>query len=498
VIVKTRVVGVIAALVMIGCAAPPATTPAETPPAETAAPDTVPGADGGTIAWERGADGVESGYLEVPVDYDDPGRDMMRLFIARRAATDPERRIGSLLINPGGPGFGGADYAAFAPQILDADLLTHFDVVAWDPRGTGLSEPAIDCIDDYDLHFASLDTASDPVAESERLARLFVEGCVDANGDILGHVGTNNSARDIDAIRRALGEDQISYLGFSYGSELGGVWVTLFPDTVRAAVFDGAADPTADSFEASLQQIAGFEATLATFLADCSARPTCRFNNRGDAEGGFDRLLTSLEDAPIPGLPGRPDVGRGIATSAAIMAMYAESFWPLLERALADAAEGDGAGLMSLFDTYYQYQGDGVWGDELEAFQVISCADTADRPSAAELRVRTTRAHQVAPRLVPADAEPGFFCTFFPPAIDPRIDITGAGAGPIVVIGATGDATTPLEGTRSMAAALDGGVLVVLESNNHGAYFTSGCVRAIVADYLIDARVPADGTQCRE
>ena len=484
-----------AAAVAVGCAEPPA---------QVLEPDTgigetnglTPDPDAPSIVWERNDDGVESGYLEVPIDYSDPEAGTLEIFVARRPAADPGRRIGSMLVNPGGPGFGGADYAAFAPQIFDTELLERFDIVGWDPRGTGLSAPSIDCIDDYDLYFASFDTAEDPAGESERLARAFVDGCFERSGEILDHVGTNNAARDIDMIRRALGEDQISYFGFSYGSELGGVWTTLFPDTVRAAVFDGAADPTADALESSLQQIAGFESTLATFLAGCSARPTCRFHNDGDAEGAFSALMSELDASPIPSVAGRPDVGRGVATNGVIMAMYNESFWPQLERALADAQNGDGAGLLGLHDTYYQYEGDGRWGDELEAFQVISCADTDERPSVAEMQARTPLYHAAAPRLVPIDAEPGFFCTFFPPALDPRVDITGTTEVPIVVIGATGDATTPLESTRAMAATLADSRLVILESNNHGAYFTSRCVRQIVVDYFVEGVVPDDGTVC--
>ncbi len=486
-------IGLAVAVVAAGCAEPPVSVLEPEPEIEHGGASDP---DAPSIDWQRNDDGVESGYLEVPIDYSNPDAGTLEVFVARRPAGDPRQRIGSMLVNPGGPGFGGADYAAFAPQIFDSELLDRFDIVGWDPRGTGMSNPSIDCIDDYDLYYASLDTAADPAGESERLARRFVEGCLERSGDILDHVGTNNSARDMDMIRRALGEEQISYFGFSYGSELGGVWATLFPGTVRAAVFDGAADPTADALESSLQQIAGFESTLGTFLANCSARPTCRFHNDGDAAGAFSALMSALDESPIPSLPGRPDVGRGVATNGVIMAMYAESFWPQLERALADAQNGDGAGLLALHDTYYQYEGNGRWGDELEAFQVISCADVEERPTVAELQASTPLFHAAAPRLVPIDAEPGFFCTFFPPALDPRIDITGAGAGPIVVLGATGDPTTPIDSTRAMAGALADSRLVELDSNNHGTYFTSWCVRRIVADYFVKGIVPEDGTFC--
>ncbi|MCB0968721.1 MAG: alpha/beta fold hydrolase, partial [Ilumatobacter sp.] len=170
------------------------------------------------IAWEEFDDETDVATLVVPVDYENPGGEQFELFVTRHRALDPDARIGSLLINPGGPGFGGSDYALFATQIFDRDLLEHFDIVGWDPRGTGLSEPAIDCIDDYDPYFTALDLTPDTDEEREQVvgvAANFVEACETNNADYYQYVGTNNSARDMDALRQALGEDTISYFGFS-------------------------------------------------------------------------------------------------------------------------------------------------------------------------------------------------------------------------------------------------------------------------------------------
>ena len=187
-------------------------------------------------------------------------------------------------MNPGGPGFGGSEFAIFAELVpYDEELLDHFDIIGWDPRGTGQSEPFIDCIDDYDRFFAEPDITPESAQERQEavdLAEEFADDCVANNADIIEHVGTNNSARDIDVIRRALGEETISFFGFSYGSELGATWATLFPDTVRAAVFDGASNPAADPTQSSIQQLRGFEDTLATFLAECSAQHRLRVPQR--------------------------------------------------------------------------------------------------------------------------------------------------------------------------------------------------------------------------
>jgi pimeloyl-ACP methyl ester carboxylesterase len=455
----------------------------------------------GDIAWEEFDDGVDVATLDVPVDYDDPDGPAFELFLARHRAADPDERIGSLLVNPGGPGFGGSEFAIFAELVpYDEELLDHFDIIGWDPRGTGQSEPFIDCIDDYDRFFAEPDITPDTAEERSQavqLAEEFAGDCVTNNADIIDHVGTNNSARDMDAIRRALGEETISFFGFSYGSELGATWATMFPGTVRAAVFDGASDPNADSTESSIQQLRGFESTLATFLAECSADPDCAFHNDGDAEGAFDELMVELDEEPIPGLPDRVDVNRRVAITGVIQAMYSEVYWPALEESLADARAGEGIGLQALADSYFQRQPDGTYGNELEAFQTIGCADTRERTTVEDDDAKAPAYTAAAPRLAPAGSVGDYSCTFFPEALDPRIDITGAGAGPIVVIGTTGDPATPLESSRAMAEALEDGRLVVVEAEQHTGYNVNRCINEVVNDYLVDLVPPDDGTECR-
>ncbi len=474
------------------------TAPVEAPTtvASTSAPvvpDEVP-----TLEWTELIDGTESAYLTVPADYSDPDGDTIELKIVRHRATDPANRIGSLLVNFGGPGFGSADSVSYMPFYFDPLLGERFDLIGWDPRGTGMSRPAIDCIDDFDPYVAELDHTPDDETERQAVidsAKDFADRCVERNGDLIGVVGTNNSARDMDMIRRALGEDKISYLGFSYGSELGATWATLFPDTVRAAVLDGAADPTADDFEWGLQQIGGFAQSVDTFLSQCSADPECAFYHNGHASMAFDRLMTSLDKNPVPSVAGRPPVNRDVAISAVIQAMYSDSMWPTLAEGLATAEAGDGSILLSLYDEYYGRFEDGTYGNELEAFQVISCADSAERLSIEESDAQGPFFTEAAPRLVP-EGTIEYFCEFFPKAADPRIDITGAGAGPIVVIGTTGDSATPLESTRTMAETLEDGRLVIVEANQHTGYGTNFCVDGVVNDYLVELVAPADETTC--
>ena len=454
-----------------------------------------------TIEWaEFGQDsGVETGSMVVPVDYANPTAGTFDLFLARHKAP-AATRIGSLLVNPGGPGFGGSDFAIYADQIYSRALLDHFDIIGWDPRGTGLTEPAIDCIDDYDHFFAGTDITPDDDAERQQLVDLaqeFAGDCEAKNADILPYVTTNNSARDMDMIRQALGEATISYFGFSYGSELGATWATLFPGTVRAAVLDGAADPNASFLESGLQQSEGFEGTLSTFLAQCSADTSCAFNNNGNAEGAFDALMQALDNQPIPTYPDRPALTRSMALTGVAQAMYSESYWPQLERSLSDAQYGDGAGLLDLYDSYYQRRADGTYDNSLEAFQSIVCMDDPERLTVAEEDASAADYQAVSPRFAPGTTG-SYFCTFFPPSIDPRVTITGAGAGPILVMGTTGDPATPLSSTEAMAAALEDGRLVVVTADQHTGYGVNQCSYDVVDNYLIDpvANAPADGTRC--
>lgn len=474
--------------------------------ASSSADDTTPGTAGtsvdpsnGTIAWEDcGNENVDCGYLLVPMDYDDPQGEQFELFIARHKAREPGQRIGSLLVNPGGPGFGGQILALAAPQIYSDDILDRFDIIGWDPRGTGASLPNIDCVDDYDYWFAGGDITPDTEQERQEAidaTRSYTDICFENNGEFIQYVGTNNTARDMDSIRRALGEETISYFGFSYGSELGAVWATLFPDTVRAAILDGAADPSADPIDDGLQQRRGFEEAIERFLAQCSSDRSCRFHNDGDAEGAFDELMAFLDENPIPTDEGRPDLTRGMALTSVAQAMYDQLYWSTLESALAEAADGDGSGLLELWDTYYQRGPDGVYGNELEAFIAIGCADEAERFTVDEADSYVPLFQEAAPRFSPYELG-DYSCTFWPAAIDPRVDVTGIDAGPIVVIGTTGDASTPLASTRNMARALEDGRLVIVDAEQHTGYSASACAQDLVDQYLIDLQAPDDETAC--
>jgi pimeloyl-ACP methyl ester carboxylesterase len=441
---------------------------------------------------------VQCSTLQVPFDYNNPSAGTFTLYVKLLPAANPTLRIGSMMVNPGGPGFGGSSLADDASYYFSTDITDHFDIIAWDPRGTGKSTPAVNCVDDYDEYFG-IDSPPDSPEENQALidaSQAFNDECMANSGEILPYISTQASATDMDSIRQALGEDKISYFGFSYGSELGATWATMFPQTVRAAVFDGAVDPQATSSQEGMAQAGGFEGQLTTFLAACSENSTCAFYNGGKAEAAFDSLLFALDAKPLVVSKDRTPVTQGVAFTAVAQAMYSDSNWPQLEQALVDAQQGDGSGLLQLYDDYYQRKEDGSYGNELEAFLAISCLDDPGSTSIKEVEAAVPDYVAVAPRLG-ANFGYGYSCALWPvkPAI--KIDVTGKGAGPIVVIGTTGDPATPLASTRKMAAALEQGVLLVVEANKHTGYGANECINTAVDSYLIDLTVPVNDTICR-
>ena len=452
-------------------------------------------ATGGKISWKPcknsdAADKLSCATFQVPFDYTNPSAGEFSLKVVRRTANKPSERIGSMLVNPGGPGFGGSYLPENATAYFSGALLDRFDIIGWDPRGTGESTPFVDCVSNYDEYFAVDPT---PETDEEKAALIaaskkFSEECGKKSGKILPYISTNNTVRDMDRLRAALGEDRITYFGFSYGSELGATWATMFPSTVRAAVLDGAADPDADYMEGGLQQAAGFERELTRFLARCSKTKTCPFYNGGKAEEAFDALMASLDKNPLSVRANRAKVNQAVALTAVSQAMYSSSMWDQLENSLASAQKGDGSGLLSLYDQYYQRTGDGTYGNELEAFNAIYCLDDPGPLTVEETESYIPQFKKAAPRLWPGFAG-GYGCVFWPAKADRRIDITGKNAGPIVVVGTTGDAATPLESSRKMAEKLEDGRFIVVTADRHTGYGENTCVTSSVDSYLITAKV---------
>jgi pimeloyl-ACP methyl ester carboxylesterase len=441
---------------------------------------------------------VECGNIEVPFDYADPEQGSFVLYIKKHNAANPADRIGSMMVNPGGPGFGGSSLADDAQYYFSQDLIDRFDIIAWDPRGTGESTPAVNCVDTFDEYFG-LDSPPETPEEKQALidaSQAFNDKCAENSGTILPFISTKASAQDINSLRLALGEEKVSFFGFSYGSELGTTWATMFPETVRAIVVDGAVDPNASSIQEGMAQAKGFEGQLATFLKQCSERTTCEFHNNGDAEAAFDKLVLDIDAKPLEVSKDRTPVTQGVLFTAVAQAMYSDYYWPQLSEALDAAQNGEGKGLLQLYDDYYQRKDDGTYGNELEAFLAISCLDDPGATSTEEVDSHIEDFIAAAPRLGGNFAY-GYSCALWPVKQAAKVNITGKGAGPIVVVGTTGDAATPLSSTRKMAQGLEQGILIVVDANQHTGYGANSCVVKAVDDYLIKLTVPANETTCK-
>ncbi|MEY2627328.1 MAG: hypothetical protein RJB08_1087 [Actinomycetota bacterium] len=408
------------------------------------------------LEW-KGCNGVECAELEVPRDYFAQPSATFTLKLERQRALKPDERIGVLLVNPGGPGAPGSSLAQNAAYYFSRDVLDHFDIVAWDPRGTGESTPAIDCIDNYDDYFRQPFTAQS--------AKSFVDGCTQRSGDILDHVGTIDAARDMEAIRRALGEKQVSYFGFSYGGVLGLAWQSMFPSTVRASVLDAPPSPIASRAERIASQAEGFERVLNEFLK----------------KNGLTSTFDSLTATPPDGLT------KQMILAAAVSALYDEESWPELADALNAAKAGDVSKITALYQGYY-YQDAGYedYRNTFEASVAIACFDDTQRAQVGDIA-------SFAPRLASFFA-PDELCAQWPTKSKESYFFRGTTANPTVIVGATEDPASPFVGVQAAASVAGNVRLITVDARRHTSYLNVDCVTKLVDDYLIKLTPPPNAT----
>ena len=450
------------------------------------------------LDWSPCGAGLQCSTLIVPKDDEAPSAGSITLFLKRRPASSPDQRIGSLLVNPGGPGVPGTDLVDHAVGAFDHRLLERFDIVGWDPRGTGQSGQIV-CADDLDPYFAldpvtSTDAGRAALAEA---AERFAHACEQRNGDLLPYVSTVATARDMERIRRALGEDRISYFGASYGSELGALWLTMFPKTVRAAVLDGVVDPNADAASTTRYEASGLEGALDAMLARCADDPSCPIYESGHPDQVFDRVMTSLETAPVPvaEAPQRPAINRGMAALGITGALYDETRWPSALSALASLERGNAKPMLDLYDSFLTL--DGRFPHLYDALLAVSCLDDPGPTDAAGLAELQRQALAAAPRMG-RSAVGVPFCAHWPVRGKPFPKVTGHGARPVLVIATTGDPILPAgaPAAASLAGSLEHAVLVTATANRHTGYRTSTCVDGAVDAYLIELTVPSQAIMC--
>jgi pimeloyl-ACP methyl ester carboxylesterase len=442
----------------------------------------------------------QCGTTTVPVSYDDPDGDPLQLFLVKATLAGQTNRIGSLMVNPGGPGQSASDAAIQSALTLPTDVLARFDVVGMDPRGVGLSTP-VECIsaEDKDATFATDPRVTDPAALDATfgLVDAVAAGCADKYEEALGAFNTVDTAKDMDLVRQSLGDAQLTYLGYSYGTALGSTYAELFPDKVRALVLDGGVDPNAGRQAAAEGQAQAFEAAFDQFAANCTSLVGgCPIG--GDPRGWVNDTLNAVAAAPI----GSSRAGEtrqatpGLVLSAIRSALYQPAAWPQLAQALATIATGDAAGILSLADTYTGRNEDGTYTNVVDANLAVSCADTEEEFTREQVGALVADWSTRYPLFGAGAAQSLYQCTPWDAPRTPLPDRDAAGSAPILVLGTQGDPVTPLPGALGLSERLTSGVLLVWQGNGHTAYPKTECVTAAVNAYLIDLVAPQDGFAC--
>ncbi|MEU1617785.1 alpha/beta hydrolase [Streptomyces sp. NPDC005722] len=448
--------------------------------------------------------GMQCATMRVPLDYAHPSEATdLKLAVSRKRAEDGGKRLGTLLVNPGGPGGSAIDYLQYAAFGYPSPVTSRYDMAAIDPRGVARSEP-VECLSDSQMDaFAATDVTPDDGAEVNALVaadKKFADGCEQRSAKLLKHVSTVESARDMDVFRALVGDRKLNYVGKSYGTFLGATYAELFPDKVGRLVLDGAVDPSISALDASRGQASGFETAFDAFAADCITHRDCPLGTKSTADAGhrLDALFKQLDGKPL-GTGSSRKLTEALGTTGVIAAMYDESMWPTLRTALTKANKGDGSGLLMLSDTYYERSDSGHYDNLMYANAAVNCLDlppALSGPQAAEQSVSAFTAE--SPHFGKNLAWSSLICTYWavPPTGKPhRIEATGA--DPILVVGTTRDPATPYAWAKSLAGQLDSGVLLTYNGDGHTAYARgSNCIDAAVNRYLLDGTPPVDGKSC--
>lgn len=462
------------------------------------------------LAWTKCADN-ECANLTVPLDYAKPGGTDITIKVLRVKARDQRNRLGSLVVNPGGPGASGISYATAADAIVGTQVRRYYDVVGFDPRGVDVST-SIDCLDDRALDtFLATDPTPDSAAEEQVLlqqARAMAAGCEAKSPELLPRVGTVDAVRDMDVLRAALGDAKLTYLGKSYGTFLGSTYAELFPERVGRFVLDGAVPPDLTAKEMAEGQARGFEMATRAYVQDCVDQGGCLLGDSVDAGMHWlQAFLERLDSTPLPsGDPAQPLLNEAWGSLGLGAALYDQGAWGILTDALADAAAGDGAALMALANTYAdRVPGGGYTGNIMEAIYAVNCLDRPDSPDLATYRAYAEEFRKSAPTWgaflawgnivcgnwpVKAEATPGG------PPVGPH-RITAEGSDTIVVVGTTRDPATIYEWSQRLRDQLSNAVLISFDGDGHTAYKRSNdCVDNAIDAYYIEGRAPQDGLRC--
>ena len=447
--------------------------------------------------------GAECGKLSVPVDYAKPDGAVARIAMIRFKATG--QKIGSLVVNPGGPGESGINAAASLVGAIPETIRQRFDLVGFDPRGVGLSTPAVWCNSDEDNDKLRADPEVDytpeGVAHIESETKKFVDRCVEKMGDeFLANVGTASVIKDLDSIRATLGDQKLTYLGYSYGTRIGSAYAEAYPQNVRAMILDGAVDPNADPTEADIRQAAAFQTAFNDYAADCAKKSDCPLGtDPTKAVEVYKDLVEPLVEKPAKTKDPR-DLSYSDAIVGTILPLYSPNLWRHLTQALSELKDGDGDTMLALADLYMGRDEEGHYNNSTDVRVAVNCVDEPPVTDRAKAIDEDRRAREVAPFMsygqFTGDAPLGT-CAFWPvPATSKPHQISVGGLPPILVVSTTNDPATPYQAGVDLAKEL-GGSLLTYQGTQHTVVFQGeSCVDDIATTYLVDVTTPPPGARC--
>ncbi|MEP7333355.1 MAG: alpha/beta hydrolase [Terracoccus sp.] len=455
------------------------------------------------LTWQACAT-FECANLRVPIDYAKPADGEIGIKVLRVKARDQSRRLGSLVVNPGGPGGSGVNYAANADAIVGDPVRRYYDVVGFDPRGVGRSAP-VDCLSDRQLDtFLGTDPTPDDKAEEQQLlveAKDLAAGCEQKNAKLLPHLSTVDAAKDMDVLRATIGDPQLNYLGKSYGTFLGSTYAGLFPKRVGRFVLDGVVPPDLTSAELGQGQAQGFELATRAYVQSCVDSGDCILGDSVDEGMQWIRtFLKGLDAKPLPsGDSAVPELNEAWASLGFAGAMYDEGSWGSLTDAIAAAKAGSGAGLMKLADQYaYRAPGGNYTNNLLEVIYAVNCLDRPDSPDLSTYEQYAKDFAQTAPTWGAFLAWGALPCGVWPvKGGEPPHTISAEGSNTIVVVGTTRDPATIYEWSKRLRDQLSNAVLISRDGDGHTAYRRgNACVDSAIDSYYVQGITPKDGLKC--
>lgn len=445
----------------------------------------------------------------APMDWNDLEGERITLALVKQPAKSGTS-LGTIFVNPGGPGGSGYDYVASSIDFaVGQPLQEHYDIVGWDPRGVGLSSP-VTCLsaEGMDEYLFGASVADDHEVGSERWVALaaretaeYGEACLDSTGDLLNYVDTISTVHDLDMLRAIVGDEKLNYLGYSYGTYIGARYADHYPEHVGKLVLDGAIDPTVSMAEMVRSQTVGFEAALRAYVTDCLTDDDCPFSGSvDDAMNDWRELLEKVEAEPLLGADGRW-LSVSTLLTAIVTPLYSPNSWSYLDELYTATSAGNPWMGLLLADVYYGRTNGEYEDNSNEAFSAINCLDyPASNDIMSEIdrmRAEAAELSELAPTIGKYQGYGDVFCASWPAkGVTERAPVTAAGADPILVVGTTGDPATPYHWSVALAEQLESGVLVTFNGEGHTAYGKSTCVGDVVEQYFLEGAVPSADPQC--